>query len=71
MEEAYSNFSNKPWQQSGKAYMMDLIQDIISYGRKVKAECFNNEWLEFDTNEDYENACQWVKDGSIGNFIKL
>lgn len=75
MEDAYLNFGEKPWQQSGKtvrkAYMTDLIQAIISSGKRVKAEGFSNGWLEFDTNEDYENVCRWVKEGSVENFIKL
>lgn len=75
MEKAYAEFQDKPWQQSGKvvrkAYMTDLLNAIIESGRFVKAEKFQNGWIEFDTNEDYENACEWVKDGSIKQFIKL
>ena len=74
METAYLNFENKPWQQSGKtvrkAYMTDLLNAIIESGEKVKAEHFHNGWIEFDTNEDYENACKWIEDGSIREFIK-
>ncbi len=65
MEEAYLNFGDKPWQQSGKnvrkAYMTDLLNAIIECGKNVKAEHFHNGWIEFDTNEDYENACRWVE----------
>jgi len=75
MEKAYTEFENKPWQQSGKtvrkAYMTDLLNAIIESGRKVKAVHFNNGWIEFDTNEDYENAVEWVKDKSITEIIKL
>lgn len=75
MQEAYLKFEDKPWQQSGKtvrkAYMTDLLQAVIESGRKVKAERFRRGWIEFDTNEDYENACKWVDDGSIGSIIKL
>ena len=75
MEAAYKNFENKPWQQSGKtvrkAYMTDLLNAIIESGREVKAVHFNNGWIEFDTNEDYENAIEWVKDKSISEIIKL
>lgn len=75
MEDAYLNFADKPWQQSGKtvkkAYMTDLLNAIIESGKKVKAECFHNGWIEFDTNEDYEKACEWVADGSIEKIIKL
>ncbi len=69
VENAYLNFEDKPWQQSGKpvrkAYMTDLLNAVIESGEKVKAIHFCNGWIEFDTNEDYENACKWVEDGYI------
>lgn len=75
MEEAYLHYEDKPWQQSGKpvrkAYMTDLIQAVIESGQSVKAERFHNGWIEFDTNEDYENACKWVEDGSINQLLKI
>lgn len=75
MEEAYANYADKPWKQSQKpvrkAYMTDLLQAVIEAGHDVKAEHFNNGWIEFDTNEDYENACKWVEDGSIKEIIDI
>lgn len=75
MEEAYRDYDGRPWQQSGKvvkkAYMTDLLNAIIESGKKVKAIHFNNGWIEFDTNEDYENANEWVKDGSIDGVIMI
>lgn len=75
LEDAYTNYKDTPWQQSGKtvrkAYMTDLLNAIIVSGKPVKAQHFNNGWIEFDTNEDYEKACSWVEDGSIGQYIKL
>lgn len=75
MDVAHRDFSDKPWQQSGKpayrAYMTDLLNAIIESGMPVKAVHFNNGWIEFDTNEDYENACKWVEDGALCEFIKL
>ncbi len=75
MEEAHEKYWDKPWQQSGKivqkAYMTDLLNALIEAGEAVRAEKFQNGWIEFDTNEDYENACEWVKDGSIRQVIKL
>lgn len=73
MEDAYLRFEGKPWQQSGKtvrkAYMTDLLNAVIESGEKVRAERFRNGWIEFDTNEDYENACEWVKNGTIQDLI--
>lgn len=75
MEDAYIHFENKPWQQSGKtvkkAYMTDLLNAVIESGKSVKAERFHNGWIEFDTNEDYERACEWSKDGSISDIIMM
>lgn len=75
MKDAYMNYEDRPWKQSGKsvrkAYMTDLLQAIIESGYPVKAEIFRNGWIEFDTNEDYENACKWAEDGSIEDFVIL
>lgn len=75
LEEAYKSYLDKPWQQSGKtvkkAYMTDLLNALIEAGEQVKAVHFKNGWIEFDTNEDYENACEWVKDKSIQSLIRL
>lgn len=75
MEYAHANFENQPWQQSGKivqkAYMTDLLNALIESGNDVKAVHFNNGWIEFDTNEDYENAISWVEDNTLGEFLKL
>lgn len=75
MEKAYRDFSDKPWQQSGKtikkAYMTDLLNAVIESGRQVKAEIFHSGWIEFDTNEDYEKAVRWVREGSLREVIHL
>lgn len=75
MDKAYIEFEDRPWQQSGKtvrkAYMTDLLNAIIESGREVKALHFNNGWIEFDTNEDYENAIEWVKNETIASIIQL
>lgn len=75
LSEAYRKFEDKPWQQSGKpvrkAYMTDLLNAIITSGKNVKAIHFNNGWIEFDTNEDYENALLWVQEKTISKIIHL
>ncbi len=75
MEQAYKDFEDKPWQQSGKtvrkAYMTDLLNAIIKSGSKVRAIHFNNGWIEFDTNEDYDKAVAWARDGRIKKIISL
>ena len=75
MNEAYKNYEGKAWQQSGKtvrkAYITDLLNAIIESGRKVKAIRFSHGWIEFDTNEDYEKACEWAEDGSLKTLINM
>lgn len=75
MSEAYKLPEDQPWQQSGKtvrkAYMTDLLNAIIESNKAVKAIHFDNGWIEFDTNQDYEIALKWVEDGTIKNIISL
>ena len=73
LERDYPKFEDKPWMLSGKhirqAYMTDLLMALIKDGYEVKASHYQNGWVEFDTNEDYETACDWVKSGKIKEFL--
>lgn len=75
LEEAYKNFQDRPWQQSGKpvhkAYMTDLLNAVIESGKQVKAKKFQGGWIEFDTNEDYERAVKWANSGELDEIIRL
>ena len=75
LEEAYRDYEDKPWKQSGKtvrkAYMTDLLNAVIESGMPVKAERFMSGWIEFDTNEDYENAVAWAQSKELERFLKL
>lgn len=75
LAKAYEKYQDKPWQQSGKtirkAYMTDLLNAIIESGEPVKAIRFKGGWIEFDTNEDYENAISWLQDGKLTKLINL
>ena len=74
-ERDYAEYLDRGWKLSGKpirkAYMTDMLQALIEDGAKIRAAEFQNGWIEFDTNEDYERACEWVKDGSIGRLLSL
>lgn len=74
MDRDYETYLHKPWKQSGKtirqAYMTDLIQALIDEGCSIKAQKFVNGWLEFDTNEDYELACEWVETQFVQQFVR-
>ena len=75
MEKAHTLGEEVPWQQSGKpvrkAYMTDLLQALIEEGEPVRAVPFRHGWIEFDTNEDYETACQWAQEGTLSRFVTL
>lgn len=51
--------------------MTDLLQAVIEAGEQVRAERFHHGWTEFDTNEDYETACQWAVSGLLERFVSL
>lgn len=75
MGKAHALPDNTPWQQSGKsvkkAYMTDLLQAVIEAGENVRAVSFRHGWVEFDTNEDYETACRWAQDRTLGRFVQM
>lgn len=68
-------FWNKPWQISKKvfqqAYTTDLIQALIDSGIQVQTLQIKGGWLEFDTNEDYENYLKWKNSNTLNKFINL
>jgi choline kinase len=74
-ERDYSLYQDKPWMLSGKcirqAYMTDLLMALIKDQYAVKASHYNNGWIEFDTNEDYERMCELLDKGVIHELIEL
>ena len=63
---------DKPWRHSKsfrKAYMTDMLQELVDRRVRVDPILIQRGWMEFDTVEDYEKALQWIKDKSIQRFI--
>ena len=54
-----------------KAYMTCMLQALINEGYDVEPIKIKRGWMEFDTNEDYENANLWLMEDSLGKFINL
>ncbi|MBT4804623.1 NTP transferase domain-containing protein [Candidatus Woesearchaeota archaeon] len=54
-----------------KINMTNLLQSWIDNGWTVMANKIQRGWMEFDTNEDYENALKWTENGEIKKFIDL
>ena len=56
-EKAKEKYKTGPFQEAPrfkKAYLTDLIQEIIDEGYEVKAAKIKKGWAEFDTVQDYE-----------------
>ncbi len=74
IKNARSNFHKqlRPWMTQHpikKAYMTDLLMEVILMGYHVKAVPIENGWLEVDTVNDYETLARDFKTGKIINFF--
>lgn len=79
LEKLFDDNKNKFWDRDEKwyqsknfkkAYMTDFLQCFIDNGIAVEAIPTSHGWLEFDTNEDYEQAIEWAKNGKLDTFYK-
>ena len=52
-------------------HMTDLLQELINEGQTIHPIPINRGWLEFDTEEDYENYNKWHKEGVISRFVSI
>ena len=63
---------NEPWRSSGKSflngYMTDLLHELIEGKVRVKPCVTAGQWLEFDTESDYETLCQHQKAETLSKF---
>lgn len=80
LTEVYHENKKKYWESPDRwlnsksfkeAYMTDMLQAIINKGYDIWPVRVKGGWLEFDTNEDYEKATEWLKKGAISKFIDL
>jgi choline kinase len=74
IKNAKSSFQTqtRPWMVDHpieKAYMTDLLMEMILMGYPVTAVPIDNGWLEVDTVNDYESLAQDFKTGNITNFF--
>ena len=74
IKNARSNFHKqlRPWMTQHpikKAYMTDLLMEVILMGYHVKAVPIENGWLEVDTVSDYETLARDFKTGKIIKFF--
>lgn len=52
-----------------KAYMTDLLMELILTGNSIFAEKIHGGWLEIDTIEDYQKISLGFEDGSIRRYF--
>lgn len=53
-----------------KAYMTDLLMEMVLTGHPPQSVPIDNGWLEIDTVSDYETALSMLADGRIGDFYE-
>ncbi len=68
--------NNLSWEQSGmsfkKGYMTDMINEVIKrYIDQVGIHEISNDWLEFDTNNDYEKFLELLNEDQLQKYINL
>ena len=51
--------------------MTDLLQAIIDDGISVNPIMISRGWLEFDTDDDYDNYKNWYQEKSLLRFINI
>jgi len=54
-----------------KAFMTDILQEVINRGYKVKAHIISKGWIEFDTSDDYRKARDWLENGILEEKLNL
>jgi len=62
----------QPWQQARafeKAYITDILQQLIDDETAVTPACFHGGWLEIDTASDYERLLAAERAGTLPEFL--
>jgi choline kinase len=62
-----------PWPTSQKSfeqgYMTDLLEELIRSGVSVMPSVTARQWLEFDTERDYEITCEHREKGTLSRYF--
>ncbi len=63
------------WLQSGsafpKGYMTDLLHELIMAGTRIAPCITEKQWLEFDTEQDYERYCEALDNGLLCRYADV
>ncbi len=73
--DVYNKQKGKNWKQSGhsfkQGYMTDIINEIIIEGTPVNPIIISGNWLEFDTDKDYEILSDALKNNLLDKNLNL
>jgi len=62
------------WKASGKpfeqGYMTDLLNELIQKGIEVRPSVSEKQWLEFDTEQDYETLQATLEAGQLAEYFQ-
>ena len=51
--------------------MTDFLQSIIDKKMPVNPIMVSRGWLEFDTDDDYENYQKWAETDTLNRFFRI
>jgi choline kinase len=73
-DRARAAYTGGPWRTSPsfeRAYMTDMLQEVVDTGADVRAIGVERGWLEFDTADDMALANRWRDEGALAQFCRL
>lgn len=75
LRSAYKELGSqrRPWMDTRpveKAYLTDLLMEMILVGHSVHSVCIEGGWLEIDTVKDYEDLTKLFETGGISRFYE-
>jgi len=73
LRSAYEHMqtADRSWKTTrpvGKAYMTDLLMEMVLMGHEVASVCVDGGWLEVDTVEEFERLQELFANGKITRF---
>ena len=73
-EELQQSHRGTRWRNAAtfeKAYLTDLLQELIDRNVDVQAVPIRGGWVEFDTGADYEQILEWAATGKADKIIQF
>jgi choline kinase len=71
----YKKTVRQRWHKSGRdfrnGYMTDLLNELIERGVEIVPCISKKQWMEFDSERDYEIACQYLARGRLSEVFSF